>query len=692
MTCQDILFEIGTEELPPKALQKVAQALLANIVDGLTEQQIAFAEQQVFFAPRRIAVLLTDVAEQQPQQDIERRGPTVDIAYDADGQPTKALKGFLQSCSAQLDQLETIETEKGSWLWFRSSQPGKTIFELLPNIIEMALKKLPVPKMMRWGAAEESFIRPVHWLVLLYGNRVVPFSAYGCQSGNQTYGHRYHYPEPLTITAPKAYVELLAASGFVMVDFDNRQQCIIEQVIKLASQIGGQAVIEPALLAEVANIVEWPVALLCQFDDTFLQVPKEALIASMQQHQKCFALVDQADQLLPYFITVSNIESKRPESVVKGNEKVMQARLSDAMFFYQTDCKQRLQDRLPALAKVTFQQKLGSLADKSQRMSALAEYIAQKLEQDAAVAKHAAMLSKTDLMTDMVGEFPELQGLMGRYYAEHDGESDAVCAAIAEHYMPRFAADKIPASVIGQIIALSDKIDTIIGIFGIGQPPSGSKDPFALRRAAIGLLRIMIEAKLELDLNSVLIQAQAQYGDLLTQSDVVEHVWAFCLERLKGLAIDQGMSPDTFEAVKSLPICCPVDLMHRMSAVEAFRSSDAAANLVSANKRVAKLLQKEDVSLDAVSVDSSLFQEPAEQSLHALAEQMAGKVRVAVTHNQYSEALSVLATFRDPIDAFFDQVMVMAEDRVVRHNRLALLQLIRQLFIQVADISKLQIG
>ncbi len=692
MKYQDVLFEIGTEELPPRALQTVAQALLAGMSDGLAQQQITFADQKVFFAPRRIAVLLTAVAEQQPEQKIERRGPTVEVAYDAHGQPTKALQGFLKSCSAELTQLETIETDKGSWLWFRSGQPGKTIFELLPNIITTTLKDLPVPKMMRWGNADEPFIRPVHWLVLLYGSQVVPFSAYGCQSSNKTYGHRYHYPDALTIGMPKDYLGLLANSGFVIADFEVRQRRIIEQVTQLALTVDGQAIIEPNLLAEVANIVEWPTALLCQFDVAFLAVPPEALIASMQQHQKCFAVTDSAGQLLPYFITVSNIASKQPGLVIKGNEKVMRARLSDAAFFYQADCKQRLEERLPALAKVTFQQKLGSLADKSERVAELAGYIAEQLQADLSVARHIAMLSKTDLMTEMVSEFPELQGIMGQYYAQHDGEPESVYVAIREHYMPRFAADDIPASINGQIVALADKIDTLVGIFGIGQLPTGSKDPFALRRAGIGALRIMIEGQLDLDMRMLVDQARILYGNLLSELDVVEQVWDFCSERLKGLAIDQGMSHDTFEALRALPIYCPMDLMNRMAAVEAFRLQDSAEHLVSANKRVAKLLQKQDAVSESISINPSLFEIAAEKALYTLANQLADQVGIAAKQGQYEQALSALSTLHMPIDDFFEQVMVMVEDIAIRQNRLALLQFIRQLFIQIADISKLQIG
>ena len=690
MRHESLLFEIGTEELPPKALVRLADALSVAITEGLSAQHITFSAVKVYCAPRRLAVHLSDVAEAQPEQTIERRGPAVQVAYDEDGKPTQAMQGFMRACGIEQHQVETLKTDKGEWLWFKATQPGKPLVELLPNIIASALQRLPVPKMMRWGDANTPFIRPVHWLVLLYGNEVVPFEAYGCQASNVTYGHRYHHPAALVLAHADDYATLLQDKGYVMPDADERCRTIEMQTHKIATDIGGHAVIEPELLAEVANIVEWPCALWCQFDPEFLQVPQEALMMAMQRHQKCFAVLDGAGQMLPRFITVSNIESTNPASVVRGNEKVMRARLADAMFFYRTDCQQRLTDRVPNLTNVTFQHQLGSLADKSERIAKLSVWIAEQIGADTKLAKQAAGLCKADLLTDMVGEFPDLQGVMGQYYARHDGEPEAVAVALREHYMPRFAADEIPATQLGCVVSVADKIDTLVGIFGIGQPPTGSKDPFALRRASIGVLRVLLETEWPLDLAALLQFAVEQYAGVLTEAETAEHVYDFCLERLKGLALDQSLAHDVFDAVEMLPICNPADLFKRMQALMLFKQAESAESLISANKRVVKLLSKA-AQTNALIVDATLLAETAEQQLFVAVEALQAQVSELVTARQYEAALAALSTLSGPIAVFFEAVMVMAEDEKVRCNRLALLQLVRQVFIQVADISCLRL-
>ncbi|MDF2529929.1 MAG: glycine--tRNA ligase subunit beta, partial [Gammaproteobacteria bacterium] len=493
---EDFLIEIGTEELPPKLLWDMAEAFANAIRSGLEASQLAHSEFQTYAAPRRIAVTVKGLSAEQPEQHIEKKGPAKQSAFDLSGNPSKALQGFLASCNTTLDKLSTIATDKGEWYIFRDVQAGKTVTDLLPEIVAQALKKLPMERAMRWGNHDYKFIRPVHWILMLYGKNVVDAEFFGLKADRFTFGHRYHHPEAIKISQPDEYLDSLLKKGWVVADFNERQARIVHQVKALAETLEATAIMPKSLLDEVTAIVEWPVAVLCRFEGEFLKVPQEALISSMQGHQKCFALTDLDGRLLPFFITVANIDSKHVDSVKSGNEKVMRARLSDAAFFYQVDLQTRLEDRLPVLEKVSFQAKLGSMLDRSKRLSQLAGFIAKQLNVSAESAERAGLLSKADLVSNMVNEFPELQGIMGRYYAQHDGESIEVAASLFEQYQPRFAGDTLPLTSTGAILSLADKLDTLVGIFGIGQQPSGSKDPFALRRAAIGLVRLLIEKQL----------------------------------------------------------------------------------------------------------------------------------------------------------------------------------------------------
>jgi len=687
---RDLLIELGTEELPPKALKKLIHAFEAGIKQGLEKAELSFDAIRCYAAPRRMAVIVDGLAVRQQDRLLERRGPAISAAFDDDGNPTKALQGFARSCDASVDDLEKLQTDKGTWLVFKQLQKGADTASLIVDILQQSLNDLPIPKRMRWGTLPGEFVRPVHWLVLLFGDEVIPAQILGVSSGRDSRGHRFHHPANIRIDSAQSYALQLQTEGHVVVDMVARRAAIHGQVLELATQLGGQAVLNEDLLDEVTGLVEWPVALSGSFDKRFLELPAEALISSMEEHQKYFAVRDKAGALLPYFITICNIESRDPAQVIAGNERVILPRLSDAAFFWDTDRKRPLADRQTQLKTIVFQNKLGTVFDKSARVAKLAGVIANEIGGDAAIAERAALLAKCDLVTEMVGEFPDLQGIMGRYYARLDGEHNDVAEALDEQYLPRFSGDKLPQTKTGQAVSLAEKLDTLVGLFGIGQPPTGVKDPFALRRAALGALRVIIENKLDVDLMLLLKCAQQSFDGTLTQQDVIAQVIHYLYERLRGYATEQGFKGDVFESVLAVQPSRPLDFMARLDAVAEFRQLEQAEALAAGNKRIANILRKNDAEDNGVKIDTALLVEPAEQ---ALAEKLQA-VHLAITpllvQADYTGVLNTLADMRDTVDGFFDQVMVMADDLAVRNNRLALLNQTRALFLGVADISCLQ--
>jgi glycyl-tRNA synthetase beta chain len=686
---KDLLIEIGTEELPPKALQKLAESFTRDIRQGLAGADLSFVAVQPYASPRRLAVLVRGCDTQQADKQVERRGPALKAAFGEDGAPSKAAEGFARSCGVSVADLDKVETGKGAWLYFRSEQKGQAAEALIPGIIDAALAALPIPKRMRWGAGEEQFVRPVHWIVAMLGEEVIPATILGVDAGNVTYGHRFHHPDALVVSSPAKYAEILQDQGYVVADFEQRRAMIRQQVESKAAELGGQALIDDGLLDEVTALVEWPVALAGSFEEKFLEVPHETLITTMEDNQKYFAIFDSDGKLLPHFITIANIESKNPQMVIEGNERVIRPRFADAVFFWEQDQKQKLGDRIESLKTILFQQKLGTLYDKSERVKHLAAEIAGLLGVDVNEAKRAAELAKCDLMTDMVGEFPKLQGIAGRYYALLDDEPGEVAAAMDEQYMPRHAGDDLPDSGVGQVLALADKIDTLVGIFGIGQKPTGTKDPFALRRAALGVLRIIIERELPLDLKALYQFAADSLGDKLEDPAAVDSCFDYTLERLKAYYQDQGVAVDLIDAVLAQSPTSPLDFDKRIKAVTAFRQLDQAESLAAANKRIGNILKKVDGELPA-GIDESLLREPAEKALYQQLKAMEPEVLEMFAAGDYEAALLRLAGLRESVDTFFDDVMVMVEDEAQRNNRLALLNQMRELFLRVADLSRLQ--
>ena len=689
MSTRDLLIELGTEELPPKALKKLINAFEASIKQSLDKAKLSFTTIQSYAAPRRMAVVVNDLQVRQQDRMVERRGPAVTAAFDEDSNPTKAVQGFARSCGVEVDDLEKMETDKGAWLVFKQQQAGVETADLIGDILQQALADLPIPKRMRWADLPGEFVRPVHWLVLLFGDDVIPLELLGVKSGRNSYGHRFHHPQAIEIQSARHYKSQLEQAQ-VRVDMEARRQTIHDQVVALATKLGGEAVLNEDLLDEVTGLVEWPVALSGSYDKRFLELPAEALISSMEEHQKYFAVRDKAGVLLPYFITICNIESRDPAQVVAGNERVILPRLSDSAFFWETDRKRPLADRQEQLRTIVFQNKLGTVFDKSARVAKLAATIATEIDGDAALAERAALLAKCDLVTEMVGEFPDLQGIMGRYYARLDGEHDEVAEALDEQYLPRFSGDKLPETKTGQAVSLAEKLDTLVGLFGIGQPPTGVKDPFALRRAALGVLRIVIENKLDVDLQNLVQHAQQGFDTQLTQDDVTGQVIRYFFDRLRGYALDQGIKADVFEAVLAVQPTKPLDFMQRLSAVTEFRALDAAESLAAGNKRIGNILRKNDAEGKGAEIDSKLLSEPAEKALATKLAEVSKQVKPLVEQADYAGVLRALAGMRETVDGFFDQVMVMADDEAVRNNRLALLNQTRALFLGVADISVLQ--
>ncbi|KFI23774.1 glycine--tRNA ligase subunit beta [Nitrosococcus oceani] len=686
---RDLLIEIGTEELPPKALCKLSESLLQELSHGLQAAGLIYGDLKGYGAPRRLAVWVQALTVSQPEQVLERRGPALAAAFNEEGKPTAAARGFAGSCGVPVEALESLKNEKGAWLVYRQRQQGAPTRELLPAILAQALQALPIPKPMRWSDLPGEFIRPVHWLVLLFGEEVIPATLLGVQAGRETQGHRFHHPEPLYLTEPAAYATLLETEGKVLADFAVRREAIYTQVVAAAQQMGGKALIEEALLDEVTGLVEWPVALAGQFDGDFLKLPAEVLIATMQDHQKYFPVQDEQGHLLPCFITVCNIESQRPEVVVEGNERVIRPRLTDAAFFYATDRKEYLASRCERLKKITFQEKLGSVFERTERLAKLAWHIAKDIGGNGDWAKRAGLLSKCDLVTEMVTEFPELQGSMGRYYALHDHEPQEVAEALREQYLPRFAGDVLPRTATGQALSLADRLDTLVGLFGIGAPPSGDKDPYGLRRAALGVLRIIIESGLALDLPSLLKRACETYNDRLTEKNTAVQVHAYLLERLRGYYLEAGFRPDEIEAVLAVRPDQPLDFDRRLKAVASFRKLPEAESLSAANKRIRNILRKSGEKLPA-QIESDLLQDPAEQTLATQMYSLEREMMPLLERQDHRATLTALAGLRGAVDQFFDEVMVMVEDPKLRANRLALLARLQTLFLQVADISRLQ--
>jgi glycyl-tRNA synthetase beta chain len=691
MMSRDLLIEIGTEELPPKALLTLSRAFRQGIEDGLTKAGLDVASMQAFASPRRLAVLVKGVPARQTDKTVERRGPALTAAFDEEGVPTKAAQGFAASCGVTMDQLETVETDKGAWLMHRSVQPGRATAEIIPEIVKASLDRLPIPKRMRWGDLDAEFVRPVHWVVMLFGDSVIDCEILSVRSGRETRGHRFHHPAPLYLGEPEAYEALLLSEGRVIADFAKRREAVRAQILEAAAQLGGNAVIDEALLDEVTALVEWPVAIVGDFEKRFLEVPAEALVSSMKGHQKYFHVVDGDGQLMPHFIAIANIDSRDPAHVRAGNERVIRPRLADASFFWHQDRKEPLAARIEVLKTVVFQQKLGTLQAKSERVATLAGSIAQMMGADVANAERAARLAKCDLMTAMVGEFPELQGIMGRYYAVHDGEPAEVATALDEQYMPRHAGDALPGTATGQALAIADRLDTLAGIFGIGQLPTGDKDPFALRRAALGVLRTCIEKKLDLDLRTLLESAaeRLRKDGVKIADTTANQVFDFMMERLRAYYQDAGIGADTFEAVLARQPSRPLDFHARIHAVSAFRRLPEAESLAAANKRIHNILRKAEVAVPD-QVRAEHFAEPAERQLGEQLAALEGEVRGLLAERRYEDALCRLAGLREAVDGFFDAVMVMSDDPALRDNRLALLKRLGDLFLEVADISRLQ--
>jgi glycyl-tRNA synthetase beta chain len=690
MSKRDFLFELGTEELPPKSLFTLAQALADGVAKGLAAAAITHAEVEWFATPRRLAVRVHGVADKQPDQEIKRQGPAVANAFDASGQPTKAASGFAASCGVSVEQLQQVDGPKGRVLQFVGTKKGEATAALLPAIVQSSLDALPIAKRMRWGAGEHEFVRPVHWAVMLFGTVVVDCEILGLRTGKHSQGHRFHHPAPVPIASPAKYVEALE-KAHVVADVAVRRERIRKGAVELAQANGGHAVIESALLDEVTALVEWPVPLIGRFDERYLQLPQEVPIATMQDHQRYFPVRDAQGKLRNEFIAVANIESRAPDKVRDGNERVVRPRLADAAFFWDSDRRERLENRRALLKSVTFQAKLGSLHDKVERVGRLAVRIAESIGGDAANARRAAELSKCDLLTLMVGEFPELQGLMGKYYAQLDGEQSEVCTALEEQYWPRFAGDHVPETRAGIALALADKLDTLAGIFAIGQKPSGTRDPFGLRRAALGVLRTILERQLDLDLRQ-LIESAVAAQPVEKKPEVAEEVWTYIAERLRSSYLegdtDRAVTTEMFDAVLASRTQSVLDVDVRLRALERFLKMPEAESLAAANKRIANILRKAPADLSG-AVDTSRLQDGAERQLFDHVLSMERAVNPLFARREYGQALTQLASLRDDVDRFFDSVMVMAEDADVRANRLGLLLRLRGLFLQFADLSRL---
>ncbi|MXO44113.1 glycine--tRNA ligase subunit beta [Glaesserella parasuis] len=689
MTTQNFLAEIGTEELPPKALKKLATAFAENVEAELNQAGLSFDKVEWFAAPRRLAVKVLGLATSQPSKEVEKRGPAVSAAFDGEGKPTKAAEGWAKGCGITVEQADRIATDKGEWLVHRAVIEGQPTKNLLVGMISNALAKLPIPKTMRWGDKTEQFVRPVHTVTLLLGDELIEGEILGVASGTTVRGHRFLGEREFQISHADQYPALLKEKGSVVADFNERKALILAKAQEKAAALGGVADIEEELLDEVTSLVEYPDVLAAKFEERFLAVPAEALVYTMKGDQKYFPIYDKDGKLLPHFIFVSNINPEDPSKIIEGNEKVVRPRLTDAEFFFKTDLKQRLEDQLPRLETVLFQQQLGTLRDKTARIEQLAGEIAKQIGADETKAKRAGLLSKCDLMTNMVFEFTDTQGVMGMHYARHDGEDEEVAVALNEQYMPRFAGDELPKSLVASSVALADKFDTLTGIFGIGQAPKGSADPFALRRAALGALRIIVEKNLPLDLSDLVATSAKLFGDKLTNSNVVEEVVDFMLGRFRARYQDEGIAVDVIQAVLARRPTRPADFDARVRAVSHFRTLDSAEALAAANKRVSNILAKVEGKISS-EIDRTLLVEAEEKALAEQVITLQAELVPLFEKGEYQTALDRLAGLREVVDNFFDKVMVNAEDPKLRQNRQAILNNLRNLFLQVADISLLQ--
>ncbi len=698
---EDFLVEIGTEELPPKALSRLSDAFTAGVIEGLDAAGLAHGEHRSFAAPRRLAVLVRKLQSRQEDQIIEKRGPPVRVAFDEEGEPTRAAQAFAQGVGIEVEKLDRLATDKGEWLIYRGVQDGKPAAQLLPDIVDQSLARLPIPKRMRWGAGDAEFVRPVHWVLMMHGSAVVPAEILGCGSGTVTCGHRFHASGPIELNDPAAYAEVLATQGSVLADFAARRARISELIAEAAAQLDGTAVVEPEVLDEVTALVEWPVPVSGRFDEEFLELPEEVLIATLQDHQRYFPVRGSDGRLMPAFIAISNLDSRDPAQVQAGNERVVRPRLADAAFFWQQDLRQSLASRRDALRQVVFEKDLGSLHDKSARVATLGHQMAHNLLDgegfDAGTFEQwvvrAAHLAKTDLLTSMVGEYPELQGRMGYYYALHDEEPQEVAHALEEQYLPRHAGDRLPEHAAGRVLALADRLDTLAGIFVVGKRPTGSKDPYALRRAALGLLRILIEDHIDLDLKGCVAKAVAlQPAQPQDPQALTDEVFGFITDRLRAYYLDgqapelKAVSSEMFESVHARAPVSPLDFHQRLSAVNAFMQLEAGDSLAGANKRIANIL-RDAADEQGSEIETHLLCEPAEAQLHAALMHVADAHADRLVQRDYGAILTALAGLREPVDGFFDTVMVMAEDKQTRANRLALLRSLRALFLDVADLS-----
>ena len=685
---KDLLLEIGTEELPPKSLAQLASALAGGIRQGLQDKELAHGDVSWFATPRRLAVMVSDLTATQEDKQVVRRGPAIAAAYDQAGKPTKAAEGFARSCGVAVADLEHMETGKGSWLSYRYLEQGSRTDEIVPAVIDRALAGLPIPKRMRWGGNDTEFVRPVHWVVLLFGEDVVPATILGMETGRETRGHRYHHSGTMELSSPGEYTDRLPAEGRVIVDFAERKERIRQAAIEAAKSCGGQALIDKDLLDETTALVEWPVAISGSFDEEFLKLPREVLIASMQSQQKYFPVLHPGNgELTAAFITIANIASTSPDAIKRGNERVIRPRLSDAAFFWERDRKQPLEQFRTHMDKVVFQQKLGSLADKTARIENLGGYIAGEMGMAPDLVERAARLAKCDLLTDMVGEFPELQGIMGRYYALESDEHPEVAQALDEQYMPRYAGAGLPQTATGRILALADKLDTLVGIFASGQAPTGDKDPFGLRRAGLGCLRIMIESALPLDLEACISHSAGTFPHDINAGATASDVFDFMLERLRRYYLDEGVSSAVFDSVQACRPTEPYDFHLRVLAVNEFLQLPESGSLVSANKRIRNILKQAQYTR-GTGPDEALLVEKTEQDLYRQMNACGAGERAG--REDYIARLTSLAGLKDYVDAFFDEVMVMCEDETLRNNRLALLSELRKLFLTNADVSRLQ--
>ncbi len=690
---RDFLVEIGTEELPPKALRGLMDAFASGFEAALDEARLAHGDVHAYASPRRLALVVDALADSQPDRELTQKGPPVSVAFDDDGNPKPPAIAFAKKCGVDVADLGRSKTDKGEWLSFDLVERGQPADELLPGLVEKALAQLPIPKLMRWGDSDHEFVRPVHWIILLHGDAVIDKPVLGITAGNTTRGHRFHSKGDVTIKSPADYLVQLE-EHHVIADFEKRRALVEDGVEKAAADAGGAIVDGDNLYDEVAALVEWPVPLLGRFEDKFLELPREVVVSTLSGHQRYFPVADEAGALMPLFVTVANLDSPEPDKVRDGNERVIRPRLADAAFFWDTDRRHGLAQHIDRLDAVVYQRGLGSLRDKSVRTGALATTIAAALGHDTKTVARAASLMKCDLLTGMVGEFPELQGTMGRYYAIADGESDAVANAIGEHYQPRFAGDALPASIDGRILAVADKLDTLAGIFALGKKPSGNRDPFGLRRAALGVVRILVEAELDLDLPVMIgaaIDAQPEAkGD---RGELAHELYTFITERLRRYFLDRdtSLATETFDAVMAREPASLVDFDQRLHAVQDFLGLDEAESLAAANKRIANILRQADAAADG-SVAENLLEDGAERALFKALSNVSKTVAPKLGERQYTDALRELAGLKEPVDSFFDDVMVMVDDESVRNNRLAMLSQLRALFLDVADISRLSIA